>query len=198
MIGRLRGVILDKSAPELLLDVGGVGYEVEAPMSTFYQLPEAGEEVTLLIHMLVREESQQLFGFVSGAERKMFRRLIRVSGIGARMALAILSGMSVNDLVTCLSNGDAAMLTRIPGVGNKTAHRLILEMRDSVAEWEGEAPSGSENAGDRVPVVEDARSALQALGYNAAEAKRVIGRLNAENKSSEDLIREALKLLVKG
>lgn len=197
MIGRLQGVVLEKNAPGLLLDVGGVGYEIEAPMSTFYRLPDLGAEVVLLIHMLVREDAQQLFGFATDSERRMFRYLIKVSGIGARMGLAILSGMSVNELARCLSNGDVALLTRIPGIGKKTAERLVLEMRDRISEWEffgAEQPLGSIEKGRNA--VDDAIGALQALGYKSSEAKHIVGRLEAKDKSSEDLIREALKLLV--
>lgn len=197
MIGRLQGVVLEKNAPGLLLDVGGVGYEIEAPMSTFYRLPDLGAEVVLLIHMLVREDAQQLFGFATDSERRMFRYLIKVSGIGARMGLAILSGMSVNELARCLSNGDVALLTRIPGIGKKTAERLVLEMRDRISEWEffgAEQPLGGIEKGRNA--VDDAIGALQALGYKSSEAKQIVGRLEAKDKSSEDLIREALKLLV--
>ncbi|HHQ41473.1 MAG TPA: Holliday junction branch migration protein RuvA, partial [Chromatiales bacterium] len=142
MIGRLRGVVAEKRPPFLLLEVGGVGYELEAPMSTFYRLPPVGGEAVLLTHLVVRDDAQQLFGFATAAERDLFRALIRVSGVGAKMALAILSGISAEAFARCVHEGDSAALVRLPGIGRKTAERLIVEMRDRIAP-PGEAAEGT-------------------------------------------------------
>ncbi len=190
MIGFLRGRLAAKQPPSLLLDVGGVGYEVDAPMSTFYRLPETGGEVTLYTHLVVREDAHILFGFATEAERALFRALIRVNGVGARMALAILSGLSCEEFHRCIEFGDAATLQRLPGIGKKTAERLIVEMRDRL-------PRAGEAA---VPLVSgasdplsEAAEALVALGFKPAEAGRLLKRVEAKADSVEDLIRLALK-----
>ncbi len=196
MIGRLRGTLLDKKPPQLLLDVGGVGYEVEAPMSTFYQLPAVGGEVILHTHLAVREDAHLLYGFASERERSLFRALIKVNGVGAKMALAILSGMNADTFVRCIQENDATSLTRLPGIGKKTAERLIVEMRDRLADWQDSgvlpvvmaAPAGA--ARDEV---KDAVSALIALGYKPPEASRMVSAVAADGKTSEEIIREALK-----
>jgi Holliday junction DNA helicase RuvA len=200
MIGRLRGTLAEKHPPQLLLDVQGVGYEVEAPMSTFYQLPGLGEVVTLHTQLVVREDAHLLFGFATLSERTMFRSLMKVNGVGAKLALTILSGISANDFARCVQDGDTAALQRLPGVGKKTAERLVVEMRDRLDDWQPVpvlptaqptpvAPSGSQT-------LRDAISALVALGYKPQEASRLVNGLD-EDLSSEDLIRAALKRAVK-
>jgi len=197
MIGRLRGILLEKSPPFLLLDVQGVGYEVEAPMSTFYQLPATGEEVMLHTHLIVREDAQLLCGFASESERGLFRSLIRVNGVGAKLALAILSGMSADEFAAAVQDEDAVRLTRLPGVGKKTAERLIVEMRDRLADWQ----TGTAPAPEGAPVaaaaasdpVREAITALVSLGYRPAEASRMVEKVDSDGLGSEDIIREALK-----
>lgn len=200
MIGRLRGTLIEKQAPDLLIDVNGVGYEVAAPMTTFYQLPKTGSEVTLHTHLVVREDAQQLYGFVSLADRALFRILIKVSGVGAKLALSLLSGMSTDDFVLTVRSGDASSLTRIPGVGKKTAERLIVEMRDRLAEWEvhgtsGLASSAYVTADGARDDVRDAVSALIALGYKPPEASRMVRGIDSANLASEEIIRKALQMV---
>ena len=196
MIGRLKGILVSKAPPFLLVDVQGVGYEVEAPMSTFYQLPAVDSEVTLHTHLIVREDAQILCGFATESERHLFRSLIRITGVGAKLALAILSGMSADEFARCVQDNDAASLTRLPGVGKKTAERLIIEMRDRLADWEGAETTALPNAAAQ-PVAPDAGreavSALIALGYRPQEASRMVQLVDSEGLSSEDIIREALK-----
>ena len=196
MIGRLKGILVSKAPPFLLVDVQGVGYEVEAPMSTFYQLPAVDSEVTLHTHLIVREDAQILCGFATESERRLFRSLIRITGVGAKLALAILSGMSADEFTRCVQDNDAASLTRLPGVGKKTAERLIIEMRDRLADWEG-AESAALPDATAQPVAPDAGreavSALIALGYRPQEASRMVQLVDSEGLSSEDIIREALK-----
>lgn len=196
MIGRLRGKLIIKRAPQLLVDVNGVGYEVDAPMSSFYALPELGEEVTLFTHMVVREDAQLLYAFATEAERSFFRKLIKINGVGAKMALAILSGMSVDAFARCIQEGDVASLVRLPGVGKKTAERLIVEMKDKLqAEIESSLPSGVvvDVAAKADDPLEDAISALVALGYKANEAQRMIKAIKPDGLASEEIIRQALK-----
>lgn len=192
MIGSLRGTLTAKHPPQLLLEVGGVGYEIEAPMSTFYQLPETGQPVHLLTHLLVREDAQVLFGFATEAERQLFRSLIKVSGVGARIALAILSGISVEAFVRCVQSEDAASLTRIPGVGRKTAERLIVEMRDRLKQA-GSALAQAMPASDPGSPTDEAFGALVALGYRAPEAQRLLKLAEGKAQSTEGLIRAALQ-----
>lgn len=202
MIGRLRGTLIDKQAPTLLLDVHGVGYEVEAPMSTFYQLPLTGTEVILHTHLAVREDAHTLFGFATEGERRLFRSLIKVSGVGAKMALTILSGISVDEFTRCVHEGDTATLTRMPGVGKKTAERLVVEMRDRLERdtqairLAGESATGLVSEVANSPV-NDAVSALIALGYKPQEASRLVRGIDAEGLSSEEIIRRALQAAVK-
>jgi Holliday junction DNA helicase RuvA len=196
MIGRLRGTLISKNPPTLLVDVNGVGYELEAPMSTFYQLPGLDTEVTLHTHLIVREDAQILCGFASEGERRLFRSLIRVNGVGAKLALAILSGMSADEFARCINDNDAASLTRLPGVGKKTAERLIIEMRDRLADWEPAGGVALRAAESAVPAAEPEReaiSALVALGYRPQEASRLVQRVDSAGLGSEDIIREALK-----
>lgn len=198
MIGFLRGRLAGKHPPRLLLDVQGVGYELEAPMSTFYDLPETGMEVTLLTHLLIREDAHILYGFASEAERSLFRNLLKVSGIGSRTALAILSGISVDGFARCVHDQDVALLTKVPGVGKKTAERLLVEMRDRVAGPPvGTAPAtGATAAQPTAPSAEgEAWSALVALGYKPAEVSRMLGKLETRGRSTEELIRQVLQSL---
>lgn len=198
MIGRLRGTLLVKQAPHLLLDVKGVGYEVDAPMSTFYSLPEQGSEIMLHIHMVVREDSQTLYGFTSEAERSLFRSLIKVNGVGARLALTILSGISVDEFAACVEQHDSASLVRLPGIGKKTAERLIIEMRDRLKDLPAMDESAAVSAAGNGPdPLQDAVSALIALGYKPPEASRMIRSVSsADDLGSEDLIRLALQSAV--
>ena len=197
MIGRIKGQLAEKNPPQLLIDVGGLGYELEAPMSTFYDLPAAGETVSLHVHMIVREDAQLLFGFASVAERSLFRSLLRVNGVGARVALAILSGMSAEDFSSCITRKDVAALTRIPGIGKKTAERLVVEMTDKLpVDTLSAAPPGA-NAGAETQPAESPRAqaveALMALGYKAADATRLVKGTNLTDGAVEDYIRAALK-----
>lgn len=202
MIGRLHGTLLAKKPPEVLIDVNGVGYEVAAPMSTFYQLPETGASVTLHTHLVVREDAHLLFGFATEGERQMFRMLIKISGVGPKVALAILSGISVEDFVRCVSNNDAAQLVRVPGIGKKTAERLLVEMRDRVASWASgtgaELPIKSGTVFEpRHAPVKDAIEALIALGYSPPEASRMVGGVATDGLAREQIIRAALQSMVK-
>jgi Holliday junction DNA helicase RuvA len=197
MIGRLRGEIVYKHPPQLMLDVRGVGYELEAPMSTFYDLPAIGETVTLLTHLVVREDAHVLYGFLREADRALFRSLIKVTGVGARMALAILSGMDARRFALCVEQQDIAALIRVPGIGRKTAERLVMEMRDRVDGLGLPLPVA---AGVGVPAaaggdaaLSDAVSALVALGYKPVEANRMARAVDDGAKTSEEIIRAALK-----
>lgn len=201
MIGRLRGALVWKQPPYLLIDVQGVGYELEASLTTFQTLPEIGVEVMLHTHLAVREDAHTLYGFASVDERSLFRNLIRVTGIGSRLALLILSGMSVELFGRCVREGDAAALTRLPGIGKKTAERLIIEMRDRIDAL-GLQPGGVALPGGRTAVpeaspVEDAISALVALGYKLPEASRMVQSLETEGLTSEAIIRQALQASVR-
>lgn len=209
MIGRLHGTLLARQAPYLLVDVQGVGYEIEAPMTTFYELPAVGEQVTLHTHLVVRDDAHLLFGFASESERAMFRSLIKVSGVGAKLALAILSGISADGFARCVQNNDSASLVRLPGVGKKTAERLILEMRDRLSDWQNGAHvlssdiSGVAGAKQgKTDAVDDAVSALVTLGYKPQEASRMVHAINTDGAAnqlgSEQIIRLALQALVKG
>lgn len=191
MIGSLTGKIVIKAPPQLLLEVGGVGYELEAPMSTFYGLPAVGETTRLLTHLVVREDAQILYGFGSLEERRLFRHLLKVQGVGPRIALAILSGTTVEGFAACVLAGDASALTKIPGVGRKTAERLVIEMRDRL---ESDQSNPTVAADMSVAGQEgEAFSALVALGYKPAEATRLIKAVGAGATSTEDLIRKALQ-----
>ncbi|HLQ24520.1 MAG TPA: Holliday junction branch migration protein RuvA [Acidiferrobacterales bacterium] len=196
MIGRLRGVLLQKSAPHLLLDVNGVGYELEAPMTTFYDLPAVGEAVTLYTHLVVRADAHLLYGFSRNAQRRLFRRLLKVNGVGPRVALAILSGLSDQEFLHCVANEDIARLTKVPGIGRKTAERLIVELRDKVLpELDGldVEPSGPPSIAGHIDPLNEAVSALIALGYKPQEASRAVRNVPAKGLSSEEIIRQALK-----
>jgi Holliday junction DNA helicase RuvA len=190
MIGRLTGILLEKAPPQVLIDVRGVGYEVDVPMSTFFNLPAAGETCTLLTHFIVREDGQFLYGFGSEAERFAFRQLLKISGVGARMALAVLSGLSVADLALAVAQQEAGRLVKVPGIGKKTAERLLLELRGKLADALPTARFPAEDARH------DILNALLALGYNDREAAAVMKQLPPE-LSTSDGIRQALKLLAK-
>jgi holliday junction DNA helicase RuvA len=190
MIGRLTGVLLAKNPPEILLDVQGVGYELDVPMSTFYNLPAAGERVSLHVHMLVREDGHYLYGFAAEDERAAFRQLLKISGIGARTALAVLSGLSVADLSHAVAAQDAGRLIKIPGIGKKTAERLLLELRDRLPKTLATETAQVPDSGG------DILNALLALGYSDKEARAAL-KLLPENVGVSDGIRQALKLLSK-
>ncbi|WP_435104508.1 Holliday junction branch migration protein RuvA [Arhodomonas sp. AD133] len=201
MIGRLQGTIVEKQPPTLLVDVHGVGYELEAPMSVFYELPPVGEDVVLRTHLAVREDAHVLYAFRTESERRLFRNLIRVSGVGPKLALALLSGMPAEDFVRCVEGRDINALTRLPGVGKKTAERLVMEMADRLGEL-GAATSAPApvNGGDTAPPADasgEAVSALIALGYKPAEASRLIKGIDTDGRDSEALIREALRRAVR-
>jgi Holliday junction DNA helicase RuvA len=197
MIGRLRGAIVHKRPPWLLLDVNGVGYELEAPMSTFYDLPAVGETVTLVTHLAVRDDAHILYGFIRESDRALFRALLRVTGVGARMALAILSGMDAGRFARCVEQQDVAALIRLPGIGRKTAERLIVEMRDRLEGLEVGLPgipgAPSPAAPGEDAALTDAVSALIALGYKPADANRMARAVDDGAKTSEEIIRLALR-----
>ena len=198
MIGRLKGLLLTKQPPTLLLDVNGVGYEVDAPMSTFYQLPDVNQEIILHTHLVVREDIQQLCGFISETERSMFRSLIKINGVGPKLALSILSAISADDFARCIQESDTTTLVRLPGVGKKTAERLVIEMRDKLKDWQVDALSNGEAAGmieiqQTANPVEEAVSALIALGYKPPQASRMVSQIDNHDLSSEEIIRDALK-----
>ena len=192
MIGRLKGILVHKQPPWLVVDVHGVGYELEAPMSTFYDLPDVGREVALFTHYAQKEDSVSLYGFLRESERRLFRDVQKVSGIGAKIALAVLSGVSVEEFARLVQTGDVTALTRIPGIGKKTAERMVVELRDRAADFAGGAPSA---IGVAAPA--DAQSeaviALQQLGYKPAEAARMAREAVAAGDDAAAIIRKALK-----
>ena len=193
MIGRISGILLDKTPPLALIDCNGVGYECEVPMSTFYLLPQVGEKVTLLTHFVVREDAQLLFGFGTHQERLMFRQLLKVNGIGAKSALAILSGLSIDELIQAVSLQEAGLLTRVPGIGKKTAERLLLELKDKFTLDSALSIKGSGIAS----ISQDVLNALIALGYNERESLNAVKSLDT-NLTVNDGIKQALKYLSKG
>ncbi len=190
MIGRLSGTLLEKTPPQVVIDVHGLGYEVDVPMSTFYNLPACGERITLLTHFVVREDGHFLYGFASQAERSAFRQLVKISGIGARMALAVLSGLSVGDLAQAVARQEVARLVKVPGIGKKTAERLLLELRGKLDEGLPTASPAASNDSH------DILNALLALGYNEREAAAALKPL-PDGISTAEGIRQALKLLSK-
>ena len=197
MIGKIRGIILEKQPPQLVVDVHGIGYEIDAPMSTFYQLPDVGKEVNLFTHYVVREDAHLLFGFYTHDERHLFRTLLKVNGVGPRLALTILSSASPEEFVRCVLHNDTASLVRLPGIGKKTAERLVIEMRDKLSGWghsqTAEGATLIRQEGPRHQVLQDAISALVALGYKQPEANRYVTKTDDGNASSEELIRRALR-----
>lgn len=207
MIGRLRGVVLEKQPPNLLIDVQGVGYEVLAPMTTFYHLPELGSEVVLHTHLAVSETAQQLYGFYQVEARSLFRLLIKVNGVGPKMALGILSGMDAAEFASCVSDNNVPALVKVPGVGKKTAERLVIEMRDRIKDWyqgDGANPITSHHKVDQGDVsnqsfvIAEAESALIALGYKPTDASKAVNAVLKANEvsRSEDLIRLALRSML--
>lgn len=195
MIGRLRGILLSKHAPWIMLEVGGVGYEVEVPMSTYYDLPAVGETLILCTHYAVREDAVALYGFFTEAERRLFRDVQKVSGIGAKIALAVLSGSSVNEFARMLQAGDIAALTKIPGIGKKTAERMLVELRERSADMI--SPLAGRSSGIAQDALTEASIALQQLGYKPAEISRMVKDTQSTD-SAEDIIRHALKSALRG
>lgn len=202
MIGRLTGIIIEKQPPVLVIDVQGVGYEVDAPMSTFYKLPEVGNKVTLYTHFIVRQDAQLLYAFYVRNERALFRSLIKVNGVGPKLALTILSGIEPNVFVQCIHDQDATTLVRLPGVGKRTAERLCVEMRDRIDDWFSSDSAGAEFSLSKTVTqmaspMKDAMNALVALGYKLTDVKKMLASIDGVDKSSEDLIRAALQGVAK-
>jgi len=201
MIGRLTGTLVTKRAPDILIDVNGVGYELEAPMTTFYDLPSEGSDVTLHTHLVVREDANLLYGFVKESERALFRMLIKVNGVGPKLAITILSGISSADFARCVTENDVTTLVRLPGVGKKTAERLVIEMRDRLPQMD-QAPSDRPSNTQVSPAfsqgaTKDAIGALVSLGYKQHEADRMIQQVDTAGRLSEDIIRDALRAVVR-
>lgn len=195
MIGQVRGILIEKQAPWVLVEVGGVGYEMEVSLSTFHQLPGVGQEIRLHTHLLVREDAQHLYGFSSKIERQLFRELLKANGIGARMALVILSGFSVAEFCQCITRGDVQRLVQLPGIGKKTAQRLVIDMRDRIHHLD--VAGGDDVKNSMTPSANDAHqdaiTALISLGYKPQEAKRLVDQVQGEGLASGELIRLALK-----
>lgn len=201
MIGFLRGVLLDKSSTELVVDVGGLGYEVLVPLTTQIQLPATGSEVQLYTHLVVREDAQLLYGFASRRERDLFRELIKVSGVGPKMGVTILSGVDADEFARLVQDNNSAALMRLPGIGKKTAERLLIDMPDRLAQWqrsETNASTASTGSPSRNTLLSEAEAALIALGYKPQQASRAVAAVEGEATSSEELIRLALRSMVKG
>ena len=203
MIGRIRGNLVYKQPPDILVEVGGVGYEIQVPMTTLFQLPELGSEVSLVTHFVVREDAQLLYGFIHERDRSLFRQLIKISGVGPKLALTILSGMDSASFARCVQRDDISALVALPGVGKKTAERLLVEMRDKLQDWL--VQDGDDSAGDGITlapvtdIVADAEGALIALGYKPQEASRVVAAVNDDGvTNSEELIRRSLKSMASG
>jgi Holliday junction DNA helicase RuvA len=197
MIGFLRGTLLKKQPPLLILDVKGVGYEIDAPMTTFYVLPDVGNEIEIFTHLVVRDDAHLLFGFATENERLLFRSLIKVNGVGAKMALTILSGIETDEFSQCVQNNDAERLTKLPGVGKKTAERLIVEMRDRLGNLPKTTTQKNKTINVYTTPADEAVSALISLGYKPPEASRYVLAIANDNMSSEELIRGALKHSIK-
>lgn len=203
MIGRIRGVLAAKRPPDILVEVGGVGYELQVPMTTLFRLPEVGQEVALVTHFVVREDAQLLYGFFDEDDRSLFRQLIRVNGVGPKLALTILSGMDSTSFARCVQRDDISSLVALPGVGKKTAERLLVEMRDKLQDWFARSAAAEQGEALTAPlaapvdIVADAEGALVALGYKPQEASRMVAAVNDNDvTNSEELIRRALKAVV--
>lgn len=206
MIGRLRGILLEKQAPDLLIEVAGVGYEVQLPLTSFYKLPATGEEAIIYIHFVVREDAQLLYGFVNQNERALFRQLIKANGVGPKLALTILSGMTAQQFVHCVQQSDVSTLVKLPGVGKKTAERLVVEMRDRLKDWgvaantpvtDGMLLQDDEAIFSPVATAEqDAVSALVSLGYSQLQADKAVRKIKQNDMSSEQLIKAALRSMM--
>jgi holliday junction DNA helicase RuvA len=194
VIGRLSGVLLRKEPPALLVDVNGVGYELEAPMTTFYDLPAVGEKVTLHTHLVVREDAHLLYGFARESQRRLFRALLKVNGVGPRVALSVLSGLSDQEFARCVAEEDIARLTKVPGIGRKTAERLIIEMRDKLpSDVEISHAVSATASTEPADPVSEAVSALVSLGYKPPEASRMVRSLDTKGLKTEEIIRQALR-----
>jgi holliday junction DNA helicase RuvA len=204
MIGRIRGTLVHKQAPLILVEVGGVGYEMQVPMTTLFRLPGLGSEVALVTHFVVREDAQLLYGFIEEGDRSLFRELIKVSGVGPKLALTILSGMDAHSFARCVQRDDISSLIALPGVGRKTAERLLVEMRDKLKDWlvraenaQGQA-DGTVTLAPLTDIIADAEGALITLGYKPQEASRMVAAVNDDSVvDSEELIRRALKSMVR-
>jgi len=199
MIGQIKGRLLEKTPPEILVEVGGITYEVLVPMSTLYQLPDLGELIHLHTHFSVREDAQTLYGFFDAKTKRMFRSLVRINGVGPKMALGILSGMSVDDLVQTIQDSDIESMVRMPGIGKKTAERLIIEMRDKLSEWSSIEPHDDHSFASRSQIMKEAEIAMITLGYKSQHAVKAIAQVlknNPEISDSEELIRFSLKSMV--
>lgn len=201
MIGRIKGTLLEKTPPDILIDVNGVGYEIQVPMNTFYQLPEINETAVLHTHFVVREDAQLLYGFYHEQERSLFRALIKINGVGPKLGLAILSGIESKEFVRVVRNNDVNTLVSLPGIGKKTAERLIIEMRDKLKDWVTDADELDGVDGQPIvgpnQAIEEAESALVALGYKPKEAAQTVKRVAVEGMTNQELIRQALKVMVK-
>ncbi|MGY8784323.1 MAG: Holliday junction branch migration protein RuvA [Pseudomonadales bacterium] len=196
MIGRIRGTLVDKKPPEIQIDVAGICYEVQVPMSTLYQLPELGKELTLHTHFVVREDAQLLYGFFEEKDKSMFRSLIKINGVGPKMALGILSSMQANEFVRAVRSNDINAMVKMPGIGKKTAERLLIEMRDRLKDWDDDTEAGSTQAPVSASITNDAETALVSLGYKPQQAAHAIAavlKANPEITGSEELIRRSLK-----
>ena len=205
LIGRLRGLLLEKTAPEVLIECNGIGYEVTMPMTSIYTLPEVSKEAIIYTHFVVREDAQLLYGFANKVERKLFRLLIKVNGVGPKLGLAILSGMSADQFVSCVIHDDLSTIVKIPGVGKKTAERLLIEMRDRLKDWKLDADSSEidnilvANTIENTFVNDekgDATNALVSLGYNQSQADKAVKSVFEKGMKSEDIIRHALKAML--
>lgn len=205
MIGRLRGTLIEKLPPEILIECAGIGYEVTMPMTSIYALPELNQETTIFTHFVVREDAQLLYGFANKTERKLFRLLIKINGVGPKLALAILSGMSAEQFVSCVAHDDLSTIVKVPGVGKKTAERLLIEMRDKLKDWHADPDAASFeltaiNSGVTISDVSDAKgdaiNALVSLGYTATQATKAIKSIYQDGMDSEALIRDALKSML--
>ena len=198
MIGRIKGILIEKSPPDICVDVQGIGYEIQVPMNTFYRLPEIDHPVSLFTHFVVREDAQLLYGFYEARERELFRAVIKINGVGAKLGLAILSGIEAADFVRVVHNNDVAALTKVPGIGKKTAERLVIEMRDKLQDWDHDVTLSVETTGSLIGdtlAVDEAVSALVALGYKPKDAEKAIKSVAEEGMTSQDLIRQSLKLM---
>ena len=196
MIGRIRGILVDKKPPEIQIDVAGICYEVQVPMSTLYQLPELGKELTLHTHFVVREDAQLLYGFFEEKDKSMFRSLIKINGVGPKMALGILSSMEANEFVRAVRSNDINAMVKMPGIGKKTAERLLIEMRDRLKDWDGEEGGTQVPVSAGASITSDAETALISLGYKPQQAAHAIAavlKTNPEIQGSEELIRHSLK-----
>ena len=205
MIGRLRGTLVEKLPPEILIECGGIGYEVTMPMTSIYALPELNQESVIYTHFVVREDAQLLYGFANKTERKLFRLLIKINGVGPKLAMAILSGMSAEQFVSCVSHDDLTTIVKIPGVGKKTAERLLIEMRDKLKNWHADPDAASfelksVDAGQVQSPMSDAKgdaiNALVSLGYTSMQASKALKAIHQEGMDSEALIRDALKSMI--